>query len=67
MSNENQYLKERKALIQMLSEEITLLWHDYQNITDNICRIKVKTIFDKKESQLYKVLQEREKWQLEKP
>lgn len=51
----------------MLSEEIVLLWYDYQNITDNICRIKVKTIFDKKESQLYKVLQEREKWQLEKP
>lgn len=42
----------------MLNEELDLLFKDYQIVNDVICKVKIKTLFDQKESQLYEILKE---------
>lgn len=58
MSNESPYLTEREAMIKLLKKEVDLLWEDYTNVKDTICRTKIKAIFDQKESQYYLLLRE---------
>lgn len=55
---ENPYWKERSVIIPMLNEELDLLFKDYQIVNDVICKVKIKTLFDQKESQLYEILKE---------
>ena len=50
-------------MIKLLKEELSLLWNDYQKVTDTICKIKIKKVFEQKESQLYIILKEELEWQ----
>lgn len=60
---ESPYWKERKMIIKLLEEELDLLWDDYLKVTDIICKMKIKSLFDQKESQLYVILKEELEWQ----
>ena len=60
---ESQYWKEREVMIKLLKEELNLLWNDYQKVTDTICKMKIKKVFEQKESQLYIILKEELEWQ----
>lgn len=50
-------------MIKLLKEELNLLWNDYQKVTDTICKMKIKKVFEQKESQLYIILKEELEWQ----
>ena len=60
---ESLYWKERRMIIKLLEEELDLLWDDYLKVTDVICKMKIKSLFDQKESQLYVILKEELEWQ----
>jgi len=60
MLKENLYYKERQAQIDTLCKELDALEHDYKIVKDEVCKFKIKTFFEQKQSRLLKILKEEE-------